>query len=101
MKIITDKAEVAIEFPDKAYMGTFGQTAHFEAAADATGVTLKLQRRDDQKRQLDVHLHHGLFADILEEMAGSFAAQPPIDNAHRQLLLAAARHLVDALKAKR
>ena len=100
MKIITDKAEVALEFPDKAYMGTFGQTAHFEACADAAGVALKLERRDDQKRLVDVHLHHGLFADILEEIACSVAAQPPIDAAHRQALLEAARHLVDALKAK-
>ena len=100
MKIISDKAEVALEFPDKAYMGTFGQTSHFEATADATGVALKLERKDDQKRVVDVHLHHGLFADILAELAGSIAAQPPIDAPHRAALLAAARQLVDALKAK-
>lgn len=101
MKIITDKAEVALEFPDKAYIGTFGQTAHFEAHTDATGVALKLERRDDQKRRVDMHVHYGLFADILDELARSVAARPQIDDAHRQAMLAAARALVDALKAKR
>lgn len=101
LKVIADKAEVALDFPDKAYVGTFGRSAHFDAAADADGVSLKLERRDDQKRVVDVHLHHGLFADVLEALASSIAAQPPIDPPHRTALLDGARHLVAALKGKR
>jgi hypothetical protein len=101
MRVIPDQAQVALEFPDKAYMGTFGRNARFEVRADAVGVALRLERHDDQKREVDVHLHHGLFADILDEVARCVTEQPPIDDMHRQALLAAARRLVDALKAKR
>lgn len=101
MKVIPDKAEVALAFPDKAYMGTFGRSAHFDAVSDPAGVTLKLERRDDQKRVVEVHLHHGLFADILEGLATSIAGQDPIDDAHRQALQHGARHLLAALGAKR
>lgn len=101
MKVISDKAEVALDFPDKAYMGTFGRSAHFDAVSDPVGVTLKLERRDDQKRVVEVHLHHGLFADILEGLAASIAGQDPIDEAHRRALLEGARHLVAALAANR
>jgi hypothetical protein len=102
MRIIPDKAEVAVEFPDKAYMGSFGHNARFEVRSDAGGIALRLERHDGgEKREVDVHLHHGLFADILDETANVIAAQPPIDEPHRDALLKAARRLVDALKAKR
>ena len=101
MKIIPDKAEVALDFPDKAYVGTFGRDSHFAAKADANGVAIKLERRDDQTRVVDMHLHHGVFADILDEVAKSLAHQPAIDDIHRKALLAAARHLVAALGDKR
>jgi hypothetical protein len=100
MKVIADKAEVALDFPDKVYVGSFGRSAHFDAVADAVGVTLKLERRDDQKRVVEVHLHHGLFADILEALAASVAAQPPIDASHREALIDGARHLVEALASR-
>ena len=101
MKVIADKAEVALDFPDKVYMGSFGRDSHFEAKADANGVALKLERRDDQRRVVDVHLHHGVFADVLAEIAKSIAHQPTIDEIHRKALLSAARHLVAALGDKR
>ena len=101
MKVIPDKAEVALDFPDKVYVGTFGTNCRFEAKTDGTGVVLKLQRHDSEKREVDIHLHHGIFAECLEELARSVASQPPIDANHRAALLAGARHLVDALKAKR
>ena len=50
MKPITDKAEVAIDFPDKAYIGAFGRHSGFEVSADAEGVTLKLSRPGDDSR---------------------------------------------------
>jgi hypothetical protein len=100
MKVIADKAEVALDFPEKVYIGTFGRDSRFEAKTDASGVALKLERRDDQKRLVEMHLHYGVFADILDEIAASVASQPPIDDAHRQVLATAARHLANALKAK-
>ena len=43
MKAILDKAEVALEYPDKFYSGTFERSSRFEAAFDSVGVGLVLQ----------------------------------------------------------
>jgi hypothetical protein len=42
-KPITDKAEVAVEYPDKLYIGTFAHTARFDAHIDRTGISLTLE----------------------------------------------------------
>jgi hypothetical protein len=101
IKPITDKAEVSIDFPDKFYVGAFTRHAGFEAKADAEGVALKLVRSGDDKRVAEFHLHYYLFADILDEIAESMAAQPPIDEAHREPLIDAVAHLRKALKRRR
>lgn len=97
LKPITDRAEVAIDFPDKAYMGSFGRASAFEAAADGEGVTIRLARGGEEKRRVEIHLHHYLFAGVLADVAASLAARPPLDEAHRRVLLDAARALVAAL----
>ena len=43
-KPITDKAEVALEYPDKLYVGTFERSSRFEAHLDPTGIALILER---------------------------------------------------------
>jgi hypothetical protein len=43
-KPITDKAEVALEYPDKLYVGTFERSSRFEAHLDPTGIALVLER---------------------------------------------------------
>ena len=43
-KPIPDKAEVALEYPDKLYIGTFERTARFNAHLDETGISLSLHR---------------------------------------------------------
>lgn len=43
-KSIPDKAEVAVEYPDKLYIGTFKQSARFDAHLDETGISLSLYR---------------------------------------------------------
>ena len=98
MHAITDKAEVAIDFPDKAYMGGFGRDCSFDAHADADGMTIRLVRTAGEKREADVHLHHFLFAGILADLADSLDGREPIDETHRQPLLAAARKLAAALE---
>ena len=95
---IADRAEVAIDFPDKAYMGSFTRHSSFEAGTDSEGVLVKLVRGGGEKRVVEMHLHYYLFADILAEVAGSLAKGPPMDEAHRRPLLEAARHLVAALE---
>ena len=44
MKPITDKAEISIDFPDKAYVGAFGHNSTFDAQSDAEGIKVKLSR---------------------------------------------------------
>ena len=39
-KPISDKAEVAVEYPDTLYIGTFAHTARFDAHLDQSGITL-------------------------------------------------------------
>ena len=101
MKPIPDKAEVALDFPDKAYMGTFERDSAFEARADESGITLKLERRSSPKRVVEVHLHHDLFAAILEDLAQSLSEKPPVDQFHRELLVDASRKLNAALVGRK
>jgi hypothetical protein len=95
---IIDKAEVGIDFPDKYYSGGFGRDSSFEARAEDEGVLVRLVRQSGEKRAVAIHLHHYLLAGILEELAGSLNEREPIDLAHREPLLAAARSLVTALE---
>src|SRR4051794_2055864 len=98
MHPIFDKAEVAIDFPDKAYMGGFGRDCSFDAHADDSGMMIRLVRTSGEKREAEVHLHHFLFAGILDELARSLDGREPIDDVHRQPLLEAARKLAAALE---
>jgi hypothetical protein len=41
-KPIPDKAEVAIEYPDKLYIGAFERSSRFDAHLDATRISLML-----------------------------------------------------------
>jgi hypothetical protein len=58
-KPIPDKAEVAIEFPDKLklYVGTLERTARFDAHFDETGISLSLHRvgADDAQKSVNMH----------------------------------------------
>ena len=97
MQPIADKAEVAIDFPDKFYMGGFGRDCAFEARAEDDGVLIRLVRSVGEKRVAEIHLHHFLFANILDEIARSLGEHEPIDEIHREPLLNAARRLAAAL----
>ena len=98
-KPITDKAEVALEYPDKLYIGTFERSSQFEAHLDETGISLTLLRpgSEDVRKSVHLHLNFGLFADILGELAASAGRVPKDDVLHRELLLKAASDLVLAL----
>ncbi len=98
MHPIVDKGEVAIDFPEKYYSGGFGRDCSFEARAEDEGVLIRLVRGGSDKRAVAIHLHHFLFAGILEELARSLGERAPIDATHRELLRAAARGLVAALE---
>ena len=101
-KPIPDKAEVALEYPDKLYVGTFERTSRFEAHLDDIGLALTLERpgADDVRKWVHLHLHFALLADILRELAASVGRIPPDDVLHREQLADAAAALHAALTAK-
>src|SRR5436190_9013337 len=94
---IADKAEVSVDFPDKAYMGSFSRHSQFDAYADTDSVAIRLVRPGEDRREAMVHLHYGLLAGILSELARSLAARDPLDEEHRQELSEAAKQLASAL----
>jgi hypothetical protein len=101
-KPIPDKAEVALEYPDKLYIGTFERSAQFEAHLDRAGISLTLRRTGDAeaRRSIRMHMHYGLFAEILQELAKTASAMPADDADHRNALREAAKALYGALAAK-
>jgi hypothetical protein len=98
MKSITDKAEVSLDFPDKAYMGSFGRESSFDVKVDPEEVLIRIVRAGEQKRQIAVHLHYYLLADILEGISEGLADQVCVENSHLQALRASAEHLAKTLK---
>jgi hypothetical protein len=102
-KPLPDKAEVALEYPDKLYIGTFDRSSRFDAHLDATGVALTLERTGDSDTRKSVHLHlnYGLFAEILNEVAATVAGIPADDMAHRAALAKSAKALHKALSPGR
>ena len=100
-KPIPDKAEVALEYPDKLYIGTFERTARFDAHLDEAGISLSLHRTGaaDVRKTIRMHFHCGFFAEILCDLAKTVAALPPGDVEHREALREGARALYLALDA--
>jgi hypothetical protein len=97
---IADKAEVSVDFPDKAYIGNFGRHSQFDAYADADSVAIRLVRPGEDRREAVVHLHYGLLADILAELARSLALRDPLDDQHRIELSEAAKQLGASLESR-
>jgi hypothetical protein len=98
-KPIPDKAEVALEYPDKLYIGTFERSSRFDAHLDQAGISLALERKGDAStnKSVHIHFHYGLFAEILHELARSATAIPNDDDDHRASIAEAAGALHDAL----
>ena len=98
-KPIPDKAEIALEYPDKLYVGTFERSSRFAAHLDPTGIALMLERPgpDDVHKSIHMHINFGLFADILRELASTVGRIPKDDLMHRDQLVQAVAELHTAL----
>jgi hypothetical protein len=94
---IADKAEVSVDFPDKVYIGSFGRHSQFDAYADTDSVAIRLVRPGEDRREAVVHLHYGLLAGILSELARSLSCRDLLDDQHRAELSEAAKQLVASL----
>ena len=101
-KPVPDKAEVALEYPDKVYIGTFERTARFDAHLDDTGISLTLRRdgSEEARKSVRMHFHYALFAEILRDLAKTVSALPLADDAHREALRDAAKALYAALESR-
>ena len=97
---IADKAEVSVDFPDKAYIGSFGRHSQFDAYADADSVAVRLVRPGEDRREAVMHLHYGLLAEILVELAKSLASRDQLDEQHRTELSEAAKQLCESLEPR-
>jgi hypothetical protein len=98
-KAIPGKAEVAVEYPDKVYIGAFEHSARYQAHLDETGVSLSLHHpgADDERKSVRIHLHYALFAEILRDLSASAKAVSAIDGAHREALRQAVKAFAAAL----
>ena len=98
-KPIPDKAEIALEYPDKLYVHTF-KGSSIEAHLDPTGIALILERpgvSDDVRKSIGVRSSFGLFADILRELASTVGRIPKDDILHHDQLAQAVTELHRAL----
>lgn len=91
MKPIPDKAEVALEYPDKLYIGSFESSSHYEVHWDETGVAVALHQAGggDTHKTVRIHFRFGLMAEILAELASSAGKMPEPADAKEHLLSAA------------
>ena len=98
---VPDKAEIALEYPDKVYVGTFERSSRFEAHLDPTGFALVLERVGDEdvRKSIHMHINFGLFAGILSELAATVGSIPKDDILHRDQLTQAVAELHRALTA--
>ena len=97
---IIDKAEVSVDFPDKAYVGIFTRHSQFDAFVEADDVAIRLVRPGEDRREAQIHLHYGLLAEILAALAKSLAMRPPLDEPHREELAEAVRQLAASLEPR-
>lgn len=98
-KPVPDKAEIALEYPDKFYVGTFEHSSRFEAHLDPTGIALVLERpgAEDVRKSVHMHISFGLFAGILGELAVTVGRIPKDDFLHRDQLARSVDQLHQAL----
>lgn len=95
---LSGKAEIVLEYPDRALIGIFGQADQCHARFDANAALLTLQRSDDSGacRFMGLNLEPQVLADILSELAGSVSGASPAE-ASRAALREAAEALARAL----
>ena len=98
-KPVPDKAEFALEYPDKLYIGTFERSSRFDAHLDETGISLSLERTGEVevRKSIRMHFHYALFAEILQDLARTVSKMPPADAEHRNVLREGAKALYRAL----
>ncbi|MEO1204711.1 MAG: hypothetical protein AAFV45_00110 [Pseudomonadota bacterium] len=96
-KPISDQAEVAVDFPGKTYMGSFTRHSSFDVSVDEDGVHIHLEHRVGEHRRVSFHIHHHLFADLIEEIGLALKEAQPLEKTERRRLADAAAVLQGAV----
>lgn len=94
---IPDKGEIDVDFADKFYKGSFGPRAQFSAAAEGDGLLIKLMSPAD-RREVQIHLHHGLMAEILHSWADSLKEGERMSAEHKKSLKEALREVARSIR---
>lgn len=97
---IPDRAEVSMDFPEKAYYGSFTRHSTFDVSADREGAHIFLEHRGGEMRRFGFHVHHHLLADLIEALGKSIAACEDLDAEVRRELVSAGKSFAAVLKAK-
>jgi len=97
MKPVSDEAQIALDFPDKVYMGSFSRNSRYAVAVENGGLYLKLAKTVEPKRSFDVHLHHYLLVDILRDWAKAIRDDETLTDHDRNDLREAVADVVAAL----
>lgn len=95
---IIDKAEVAVDFPDKYYHGSFDRDSTFDVRADSHGVHIDLDRQAGERRHVGFHLHFYLLAGIIEALAKALPKKDVMNQGQRIALERAVTKLDKSLK---
>jgi hypothetical protein len=90
MKDISSRAEVALEYPDKTYIGIFERHSRYAVGLDEHGIFIKLEHPGEERKLVDIHLAYALFGDMLHDLAALKSDFPKIAPNARE-------NLVDAL----
>jgi len=90
---IPDKAQISIDFPDKFYTVPFARESKFRARTENDGLFVKLSRSGEQKRAVEIYLHHYLLSDILSAWADSLTETPHMKVDHKTEQTDALKHL--------
>jgi hypothetical protein len=89
---------VSVDFPDKTYMGAFGRESTFDIKVEEDEVLLRIVRKGGERREIAVHLHYYLLADILKELGQGLTEHAFLDEAHLSRLRDGAEVLLRALR---
>ena len=79
---------------------SFGRHSQFDAYADDDSVAVRMVRPGEDRREAVMHLHYGLLADILVELAKSLTSRAQLDEQHRSELNEAAKQLCRSLEPR-
>ena len=97
MKDVVSRAEVALDYPDKTYIGFFDRHSRYAVEADGKNLILRLEHRGEERKVVDIHLEYPLLAAVLEDFASNHASHKAMQPHERDHLVRALKGLAGAL----